>query len=235
MNVEAAQLEKSKALELGQPLQAVVGADRMPLGPIPTKPPLHAMRESLAAFLGQLVWATEPGKDDQGDPVESVRFRLNEVTTKWPNPKKVLNYPAASIVNAVEPFEDHSLTPTMLEETFGLFCQDMVLWKTSEMVVDFQVDFWTTSDGQRQAIEAGLPRAFNPTESRAGVLLRGHEDYFFRPVRCSLMDHAEKDVSAAIFERERRLLASVHAEMDVVHLREAVGLRIVPLPIGDLE
>lgn len=204
---------------MGVPLQAQIGFDRFPLGPLPTIDSRNAAAETLAAYLGQVVFLI------CGKEAEDTEFRLNEVLPNWPEPEVALNYPAASIDDGVTPFEGHSLVPTMLEDTYNCFGQGMVLWKTGELVIDFQVDFWTTDEAQRQAIAASLPRLFNLTETRAGIMLAGHPDYYHRAVRCTLVDVDRIDTSETAYDRERRLRTVVRAEIDEVHLRQVTQLR----------
>lgn len=232
MNYAAKQLAASKELALGQPLQAVVGPDRLPLVGSPETAARRAAANTLAAFLGQLLFRTACTEEAP----EGVQFRLNEVRPVWPNPKTELPYPCASIIEEDAQYEWHSLEPTALEDTRDLHAPDSVLWKTAELVVDFQVDFWTNTEPHRDAIEALLPQAFSPTEGRAGVLLRGDEKYFYAPVRATLEGtFARPDESDTVFERERRLRVTVRVEMDVIHLREANDLQVSTPEVMDME
>lgn len=199
---------------MGTPLQASVGFDRFPLGPPPKLDARNAAAETLAAYLGQVVFVVDGRKADDS------KFRLNEVLANWPEAEVQLDYPAASIDGEAAPYEAHNFVPTMLEDTFNCYGEGLVLWKTGELILDFQVDFWTNTEADRQAISAGLPRIFNLTEIRSGVLLAGHPDYFGRAVRCTLMDTDRADESDTTFDRERRLRVMVRSEIDVVHLRQ---------------
>lgn len=203
---------------MGTPLQAELGYDRFPLGPAPRMDVRTAAAESLAAYLKNVIFLIAGGK------AEDTEFRLNEVLPNWPESDVALNYPAASIDDGPAPYEAHNFTPTMQENTYNVFCPGTVLWKTGELVVDFQVDFWTNTQATRQAIAAGLPRIFNPTETRSGVLLAGHPDYFHRAVRCTLMDADRADDGDTTYDRERRLRTVVKSEIDVVHLRQVTQL-----------
>lgn len=204
---------------MGVPLQAQLGFDRFPLGPLPCIDSRTAAAQTLAAYLGNVIFLIAGGQ------AEDREFRLNEIFPNWPEPEVELPYPCASIDDGVAPYEAHNFTPTMLENTYNCFGQGMVLWKTGELVVDFQVDYWTTDEAQRQAISAALPRIFNLTETRSGVLLAGHPDYFHRAVRCTLMDTDRIDTEDSTYDRERRLRTVVRAEIDEVHLRQVTQLR----------
>lgn len=200
-----------------------------PLEPatIATIGPRQAMGEVLAAYLRQAtfrIWGGDLAPDED--------FQLREVFPEWPDPSVELPYPCASLIEATDTFyEAHSLTPTPLEETLGVFdCPpnsvppQTVLWKVAEAVVDFQLDFWLSSLAGRQAVEAELGQLFNPGQARSGVLLGGHPRYFNRPVRATLEGHRRTDLPDSVYPNERRLQASVRAEVGVVHLRRATLL-----------
>jgi hypothetical protein len=203
---------------IGTPLQATLGYDRFPLGPAPKLDVRNAAAETLAAYLGGVIFVIAGGK------AEDKEFRLSEVLPNWPEADVELKYPSASIDDGPAPYEAHDFVPTMQEDTYNVFCPGTVIWKTGELVVEFQVDFWTNTEATRQAIAAGLPRIFNPTETRSGVLLAGHPDYFHRAVRCTLLDVDRNDGEDSTYDRERRLRTVVKAEIDVVHLRQVSQL-----------
>lgn len=203
---------------IGTPLQAIVGPDRMPLGETPHLDARNAAASILSAYLQRIVFRSGGGEQSDKD------FRLNSVRPNWPEPEDRLDYPCASIDDGVSLYDAHDLVPTMQEETYECFGPGTVLWKTSELVVDFQVDFWSSVQAHREAISASLPRAFSPTERRAGVLLAGHPDYFLRPLRATLINSDQIDTSGTAFDRERRLRVTIRSEIDVVHLRRVVQL-----------
>ncbi len=160
-------------------------------------------------------------------------FKLNPISEEWPRPDQDLKYPTASIIEAGTTGQSpHNLTPTPLEETLGLFdCfvgdpnQDppkTVLWKESELSSTFQVDFWTATQPEREAIEGALSQLFSPSEDRSGVLLRGPEEYFDREVRFTLMSTKRDDTGATAYPNEWRLRCSIQVESDIVSLRKAI-------------
>lgn len=208
----------------GLPLQAEIGPDRFPVVGGTALSPRNAATEVLAAYLRRLVWYTPTALDSSGVDGEPKSWKLNQVLTTWPASGTVLAYPAASVDEDAVPYEEHSLVPTVLEETLGCYGRGTVLWKTAEIALDFQVDFWTNAEPDREAIEAGLPRAFALTEGRYGVMLSGHPRYFDRAVRATLVAHDRLDTSEDAYARERRLRATIRIEIDVVHLRHAAEL-----------
>jgi hypothetical protein len=187
--------------------------------------PRKAMGEALAAFLLGLSFRVD-GADDR-DQV----FQLAKVRDHWPDPRKVLEYPSASIVDipgmTVLP---HNFTPTALEETWGTFDElagfnntdaMTVLWKESGARCAFQVDFWAEYEAQRQAIEAAIPGHFSPEDGRSGVLVEGPELYYSRPMRFTVDTPRYDDNAATAFVQERRLRCVVTGECDIVTLRMA--------------
>lgn len=205
----------------GTSLQVEEGPDTSPLVAIATLDPRNAMGEVLAAFLRCAEFRRGGGTTGMDKP-----FALERVEDEWPDPKKEIASPSASIIdNAGIPYESHSLTPTALEETWESFGPGTVLWKTGEAVATFQVDYWATDTPTREAIAARLPSLFNPGEGRIGVVLAGEPRYFRRPVRATLVDNERMDTQDAVFDRERRLRTLVRCEVDVVQLRKATELQ----------
>jgi hypothetical protein len=203
----------------GTVLQAEEGPDTFPLAAIGTLDPRNAMAEVLAAFLRCAVFMRD------GGTMPDKRFALERVLPEWPDPKKEIQYPSASVIDSADvPYEAHNLVPSALEETWESFGKCTMLWKTGEAVATFQVDYWATDTPTREAIAARLPSLFSPTEARVGVMLAGDPRYFRRPVRATLLDHRRVDTQERVFSRDRRLQTMVRCEIDVVHLRKAVEL-----------
>lgn len=188
-----------------------------PVG-LPTLDARGAMAEALAAYLQCIEFVRWGGLDGVDVP-----FKLKQVLEEWPEPDRTLVYPSASVVEATTPqYQAHSFVPNPLEDTLDLVKPNTVLWKTGEARADFQVDFWANDVGTREAIAAQLPRAFAPGEL-ANVLLQGSARYFARPVRARLVGLPRRmDDATTIYPRERRLMATVQCEVDVVDLRCAI-------------
>lgn len=153
---------------------------------------------------------------------EDVPFRLSHIYRQWPEPSQPLVYPSASVIDLDDvPQQAHSLVPTPLDETYGLFGEGTVLWKTAEVATTFQVDLWAEDDPTREAMAALLPSLFAPGEDSWGIVVQGPPTYFGRAVRLSLLSSQRMDTAQAVYVRERRLMARVRAEVDEVHLRRA--------------
>lgn len=202
----------------GQPIHQGFRYERASIG---TMDPRNAMAMALRDYLAGLVFVRA------GLDVPDREFALEDVVPNWPDPSQSLNFPAASVIDVADAvFEAHNFVPTALDDTFEVFGKCTVLWKTSEAVELFQVDFWANEDATREAIMARLPQAFNPDEVRSGVIVQGPERYFCRPVRLSLLTYRRFDTPEDVFQRERRVSARVQAEMDVVHLRDIKPLQV---------
>jgi hypothetical protein len=215
---------------LGTPLQVVVGPDTFPLAAIGTLDPRNAAAEALSAFLRCATFRRGGGVGVGDKP-----FALERVFAFWPDAKREIEYPSASITDAAgEPYSEHALTPTALEDSWDAYEPGTVLWKTAEAALTFQVDYWCVDDPTREAIAARLPSLFSPDEGRTGLLLAGDPRYFRRPVRATLLEHERIDTEAAVFGRERRLRTTVLCDVDVVHLRCAVELRPRHVLSGEL-
>lgn len=205
----------------GSPLVAVIGPDRFPLVGQPRIGARDACAATLRAYLMNIEFQNDHGKD-----LKRNKWRLNDILEGWPDSKKKLEYPSASIVPAEA--SDHMVQPEAQEESLDFFGQDTVLWKTSEIEVDFQVDFWTNTEADRRAVDANISRIFNPSETRNGILLAGDERFFYSIVRATLIGTEKIDDSQSSFEGERRLRTIIKCEMDVVHLRSVKQLAITP-------
>lgn len=152
--------------------------------------PKTALKEILGAYLRGLEFVVS---GDVGELVTApTSFKLEGVTTDWPDPDKELEYPSASITVPDETgLEGHSLAPTAIESSWGVHdCPGVldgsVLWKLGELAVEMQVDFWANTIVGRDAIAARLPGAFAPGEGARRVLLEGSPLYWGLAGRYSL-------------------------------------------------
>lgn len=181
----------------------------------------QAARSTLAAYLQRQTFTIGAGPDGK-----EVAFNLTDVLDRFPRNQQ-LAYPVAAITVPTSDQQASNLTPFPLEETWNRYGPNTVLWKTGELVANFQVDFFVNNEPTQEAIAAMLPALFNPREGARGVLLQGPEAYWCLTVRCSLMGDPERfgDTEEAVYAGERRLLAKVRAELDVVHLRGAAALK----------
>lgn len=186
---------------------------------VPTIDARNAAAEALAEYL-MCAEFLRYGKDAADTP-----FKLTGVDHEWPEPDQEMHYPRASIIDSGKTaMEAHALVPTPLEETLGRFEPNTVLWKTAEASCLFQVDFWTDDAPTREAIAALLPRLFAPGEDRYAVMLCTSARYFCQPARMTLIDYRRDDTAGSVYPRERRLLALVRCEIDVIDLRCATLL-----------
>lgn len=204
----------------GCPQGTLLGEDAAyPLAAVSTLDPRQAMANTLACYIGNADFVRD------GGTAPDTIFRLEAVFSEWPDPEQELPYPCASIVDKGPiPYEGQDFTPTPDESTLEVFCPNTVLWKTSEAVADFQVDYWANDKNTRRALASRITSLFNPGENRAGVILQGDPKYFDRRVRASLMDHERPDDEDTVYSRERRVRTTVRCEIDVVQLRQAVPL-----------
>ncbi len=206
--------------ELGDLLFAEEGSTRYPVMKVARTDPQMAAAKTLGAYLLRQTFIIGAGDDGK-----EVAFNLKGVLHVFPR-NGGLEYPSASITTPTSDQEAHNLSPTPQEETWNRYSPNTVLWKTGELVAQFQVDFFCNDEPTQEAISAALPAVFNPREDARGVLLRGPNTYWCLPVRCTLIGNPERmgDTSEAVYEGERRLMARVRAELDVVHLRKAAAL-----------
>lgn len=155
-----------------------------------------------------------------GDTDQIVRLR--NVNLSWPEPSVSMEYPCATVIDFGQmKFEACNTTPTPIEETFNQFGDGTVVWRTSDLVGDVQVDFWTDNEPEREAIAAQLPIIFNQPGVRYGVVMRSPIGYFNMPVRLSLVGQQRMDTESSAYIRERRLMVQIRAELPDVHLRQA--------------
>lgn len=192
-----------------------------PKGPLATLDPRGAAALALAEYLRCAQFRRWGGN------APDTFFRLNAVQEEWPEPSVLLDYPAASIIDQGDTVMGASdFVPRALESTRDLFGKDTVLWKLHEAQMTFQVDFFTDDAPTREAIAAALPRLFSPAlDTRTGVILCGPPHYYKRPIRATLLRYRRMDDAGSVYPRERRLMAIVRAEVDVVDLRCAITLQ----------
>jgi hypothetical protein len=137
-----------------------------------------------------------------------------------------------------------SFTPVPLEETWHEFGENTVLWKLAEANFTFQADFWADDSATREAIAARLPGLFAPGEDATRVVLVGTDRYWRRPVRAQLVSWRRMDEPSTVYVRERRLMAVIQADVDVVDLRcgfplqpsiqiQAIGPQVALPPVPD--
>lgn len=149
-------------------------------------------------------------------------FRLKQVTKSWPEPDVQMAYPCASIIDLGQfRYDAHNFVPTPCEETFNKFGDNTMVWRTSDLVGDFQVDMWTDNEPEREAMAASLSSIFNQPGVRYGVVVRCGTSYFQQPVRLSLVGYQRMDSEQTAYIRERRLMVQIRAEIPEVHLRQA--------------
>ncbi len=176
--------------------------------------PAHAAAVPLAQYLKNLHFCRWGGN------APNTTFQLNEVFHEWPEPDFDLPYPCATVTDvSVTPINGHNFVPTALEGTLDKYCPDTMLWKLGEVQIDFQVDFWSTDNPTREALAARLPSAFAPGESSSCIVLCGDCRYWDRPVRCTLVSYERRDDTQTVFARERRVIATIRCDIDVVDLR----------------
>lgn len=206
---------------LGDLLHATIGAQRYPTMRVARTDPQMAVRQTLGAYLLRHTYIIGAGDDGKETP-----FNLVKVHHKFPRNAE-LEYPCASITVATTGQDVH--TPEPLESTWNRYGAGTVLWRTGELVATLQVDFFVNDEPTQEAIAAALPALFNPREDAGGVLLEGPQTYWCLPVRCTLQGDPERagDTEEGVYSGERRLMARIRAELDVVHLRQAVGMRRV--------
>lgn len=196
--------------------------------PRPPSPPLAAIAtldaRGAAALALRNYLACLDFKRWGGDTAPDDVFRFKAVRDEWPEPSESLDYPVATVLDREDDaFDAHSFIPTALEETWGRFAPDTVLWKTSELSASLQVDVWCNDAPTREAIAARLPSAFAPGDDTGRIVLSGSDRYYCRPVRASLKSLRRMDMADAVYVRERRLVCIVRVDVDVVDLRCAVA------------
>jgi hypothetical protein len=189
--------------------------------------PRNAAALAISAYLENAVFVVA-GEAPEGSEEPSAgldqAFRLDKVTHVWPSGSEPITYPSASIIESGTPKYAQDLTPYPLDDTWGKYGEDTVLWHLREESVTFQIDYWCNSDPTREAIAAHIEQLFSPDEDLAGVLIEGPPEYFCLSIRATLEDVRRMDTSETTLTRERRLMTTVVADVPVVQLRRAVAL-----------
>jgi hypothetical protein len=179
----------------------------------------NAAAMTLAEYLKRVLFTVAAGDDGT-----TRDFQLEEVREEWPESFDELKYPSAAITTKTHGYDPHGLTPSPLDDSRDVHAPNSVLWKTDELVVSFQVDFWCQDKPTREAIAARLPDVFAPSEGQTGIRLEGPAEYFSLPIRFTLTALQGEDSPGSVWNRQRELRATIVADLDVVHLREAHAL-----------
>ncbi len=226
--------------QLPQALGTPIVSDGLGVILVPTDAidPEQAVSNVLAAYLRTLVFFVNNRRTEADPPQPSQKFSFNEVFSEWPEADRELPYPCASVTAAGGGmYSRHSLVPTPVEGTFGLYdkpeaLRGSVLWKTAELDTVYQLDIWTRDTAKRESVLARMQSAFAPEEGTSRVMLTGTPSYFNLPVRASLEEDAISriDEPEPVYSHERRAIVRVRASVDVVDLRCAslleVGFRL---------
>lgn len=177
-----------------------------------------------------------------GDKAPDRTFTFNRVDRQWPEPSAPLDVPVAVVLDPDSVREDpFSFVPAPLEETFDVYEPNTVLWKTAEVVMTLQLDVWVGNDPEREAVLATLPALFAPSEDQFGIFVCAPDTYWSLPVRLTLLSTQRMDTPDSVYARERRVMCTIKAEIDEVHLRCAaiasvhVNVETVEPPQGPLE
>ena len=176
----------------------------------------QAAAEAVGAYLMGASFVLDNGTDIYKPTTE---FQLRQVLRQWPEADTKLLYPCASIIDFGEnAFQASNLTPVCLEDTWNVFGPNTALFKTSELVGDFQVDFWANDKPTREAIAAALPALFSPGDTY-GAEISCSERYWSSSVRASMLGSVREDDSATAYSREWRLRTTIRVEIPVLDLR----------------
>ena len=164
-------------------------------------------------------------KWNASDPVP-IEFQLRRVLPEWPRADVAIDYPTATVIDGqATEMLGHNFVPTPIESTWDAYGKNTVVWKLAEIDLPFQVDFWTQSVPDREAIAASLPGLFSPGDGRSCVIVRCPEEYFCTVARLSLEQYQRVDEANSVFVGERRLMAEVRVSVDVLELRCASVLQ----------
>lgn len=196
--------------------------------------PEQAVSNVIAAYLRTLVFFVNNRRSEADPPQVGQKFSFEQVFDEWPEADRELPYPCATVTAAGGGmYSPHSLVPTPVEGTFGLYdkpaaLKGSVLWKTAELDTAYQIDVWTRDVAKREAVLARMQSAFAPEEGTSRVMLTGTPSYFNLPVRVSLEPDAISriDEPEPVYSHERRAIVRVRASVDVVDLRCATLLEI---------
>lgn len=162
-----------------------------------------------------------------GDKAPNREFAFNRVDRQWPESSAPLDVPVAVVLDPDSVREDaFSFVPVPLEETFDKHEPNTVLWKTAEVVMTLQLDVWVGSDPEREAVLATLPALFAPGEDQFGIFVTAPAGYWCLPVRLTLLSTQRMDTPDSVYARERRVMCTIRAEIDEVHLRCAALISV---------
>lgn len=107
-----------------------------------------------AAMAESLVTKLLTARFPRGD---GTSFQMAEVYPAWPDPESHYVYPSAVVLPGVATYEDAGMTPTLIECTWEPPGQQgFGLYKTSELVVPFEIQVRAPTDAERDLLISGL-------------------------------------------------------------------------------
>uniref|UniRef100_A0A6H1ZA36 Uncharacterized protein n=2 Tax=viral metagenome TaxID=1070528 RepID=A0A6H1ZA36_9ZZZZ len=169
--------------------------------------------------------------------------RFQHVFDDWPDFEDKHEPPSAYIEFAKGTYEDRSISPSAMEDTWGPVAgqpDGFVLWKLAEYSIPFNIRFRGRDVGQRLAIESELEDAFVPANLGApdgtgdiyGIYLDTPE-YYDRKARFTLRSSAIEDSMDAAARNQREGVISVEAQIEHLVIRPARVMLARAYPIMD--
>lgn len=196
----------------------------------PTDRPLidpdKAVRMALAAYLSQQTFKIAPGPDGL------IReFVLREVSTSWPEAQKNLPYPCGAI-SGPGILGQSDFIAEGLEETRDVYGVGTFVWKLDEIESEYQIDFFTTSEPEREALAAKVPALFMPNDGLGRVWLEAPSEYLSWPMAAMYTGMSRGQEPNQVYSNEYRLSVRVQCSIDVIELRCTPLLD--PMPIVEV-
>jgi hypothetical protein len=171
---------------------------------------MYALRDYICALVFFRAGSVNGGPVSfQIDPAKG--FQVEQ-----PDDNKDLVFPSMAVVSGEGEANPTGLTPYLDEASKDVFGKDSILQVHHEHTEVFQLDIWATFRAERRALLAGLQIAFNPTEERAGLLLK-LDRYYDQTARFTLLRSAPIDGPDTMKNR-RQAVATISLEVNVVQL-----------------
>lgn len=160
---------------------------------------------------------------------------FKHVFAEWPEQEDRFEPPSACVLPGEGAYEDRSLTPSPMEETWYPEGQEgFVLWLVAEYTIPLDIYVRATDRGQRWALIGALEDAFVPadlgsaafTSSDTYGILLPVPDYYDRTARFSLRTSRVDDNAEAAGRRVREGVVGVEARCQHVVVRPAKPMRV---------
>jgi hypothetical protein len=163
---------------------------------------LRVLREYLTAIVFYAPGAV-------GSPPVAFRVLEENFHLETPDAVQDQKYPSITVLGVPAKYSAAGFVPVVEESTRDRFGPGTALQRHQRYEETVALEVWASTEPELRSILAGLETAFNPTEGRAGLLLRMREYYEVTARFLLVGRESVGDNSSAIGRRHAKVLAEL--------------------------